>query len=372
MNNNQTLLKTPLHQLHQELGAKLVPFAGYEMPVQYPDGVLKEHLHTRVAAGLFDVSHMGQLLITGDDAANALESLMPMEIGKLPAWRQRYCLLTNETGGIIDDLMLTRRDDGFFLVVNAACKDNDIAHIESRIGNRCKMQLFENLALVALQGPKAVDVLAKLCGEATSLGFMTGAHLKIGDIPCFVTRSGYTGEDGFEISVAADQAEMLARLLLKDDLVEPIGLGARDSLRLEAGLCLYGHDIDTETTPVEAGLTWAIQKSRRGGGAKSGGFPGAATILAQIENPPSRKRVGIKALGRAPVRDGAELVDENERPIGTVSSGGFGPSVQGPVAMGYVEREFSQAGSRLRARVRNRLVDVEIHKLPFKAHGYVR
>mgnify|MGYP003343391106 CR=1 FL=1 len=287
------LLKTPLHALHIELGAKMVPFGGYDMPVQYASGIITEHKHTRTAAGLFDVSHMGQVLLQGEGADAALESIVPVDIIDLPKFKQRYALFTNDQGGILDDLMVTRRDHDLFVVVNAACKAQDIAHMQQHIGSRCTVRPLPDQALLALQGPQAVTALARLNAGVQTLVFMTGGHITLDGIDCFVTRSGYTGEDGFEISVPADKAEQLARALLAQPEVKPIGLGARDTLRLEAGLCLYGHDIDTTTNPVEAALTWAIQKVRRAGGARAGGYPGAALIDAQFANGPTRKRVGL-------------------------------------------------------------------------------
>lgn len=372
MTSNQSLLRTPLHGLHEELGARMVPFAGYEMPVNYPSGIIAEHLHTRSAAGLFDVSHMGQLAIGGTSADAAVESLVPMNIEGLGRNRQRYCLLTNDTGGIRDDLMVTRRDDDLFVVVNAACKQADIAWIEKNIGNSCTITRLDDRALLALQGPKAVDALASIDSGVAALKFMDAGAFRLEGIDCFVTRSGYTGEDGFEISLPGESVERLARALLAMDDVEAVGLGARDSLRLEAGLCLYGHDIDSTTTPVEAGLAWAIQKTRRSGGPRAGGFPGAAVILEQLESGAERTRVGIRPLGRAPVREGAELVNPAGQPVGRITSGGFGPSLNAPVAMGYVATDHSPVGTTLRALVRNREIDCEVHALPFVQQRYVR
>ncbi len=370
--SNEQLLKTALYDLHVELGAKMVPFAGYEMPVQYPMGILKEHLHTRSSAGLFDVSHMGQVLLKGEGAAAALESLMPVDIISLGAMKQRYGLFTNETGGVMDDLMVTNAGDHLFVVVNAACKEQDIAHMREHIGNVCEIEVLEDYSLLALQGPLACDVMARLAPASKDMVFMNAANLEIEGISCFVTRSGYTGEDGFEISVHNDDAEKLARLLLSQSEVEPIGLGARDSLRLEAGLCLYGHDLDTETTPVESSLLWALSKPRRLDGERAGGYPGADIIMKQIVEGVERKRVGIKPEGRMPVRDGAVLVDSEENEIGVVSSGGFGPTFDGPVAMGYVKKEFSKIGTELFALVRKKKVPVSVVKLPFVQQRYYR
>ena len=372
MSDDTDLKNTPLLTLHQQLEAKIVPFAGYRMPVQYPTGIITEHNHTRNAAGLFDVAHMGQISVSGDQAGSALESLMPMSLADLPVGKQRYCFLTNDEGGIRDDLMVTRRQQDYLLVVNAACKDQDLAHIRANISDRAEIVSLTSQALLALQGPAAATVLAEFAPEAETMAFMSGRQLEVAGLGCFVTRSGYTGEDGFEISVLETEALELARTLLTHEAVAPIGLGARDSLRLEAGLCLYGHDISDSTTPVEAGLTWAIQKSRRTGGERAAGFPGAERILAQLEHGAGRRRVGIKPTGKAPVREGAELIDANDRTVGMVTSGGFGPSCGHPVAMGYVNTGLHQAGTALRARVRKRLIDVEVWKLPFVAHNYIR
>ena len=374
--NSPILSQTPLHALHLEFGGKMVPFAGYEMPVQYPLGILKEHTHTRSAAGLFDVSHMGQVRLRGDNAAAELERLVPVDIVGLREGRQRYALFTNEQGGILDDLMVTRVEetnragDHLFVVVNAACKAQDIAHLRQHLN--CEIEELEDRALLALQGPQAGVVLARLAPASQSMVFMSAQALNIDGIDCFVTRSGYTGEDGFEISVPAAQAEQLARTLLTQAEVEPIGLGARDSLRLEAGLCLYGHDIDTTTTPVEANLTWAIQKVRRAGGARAGGFPGAETILRQFAEGVSRKRVGLRPQGRAPVREGVELTDLEGRIIGQVTSGGFGPSVGGPIAMGYVETAFAAPDTEIYALVRGKPMPVTVAKMPFVKQRYYR
>src|SRR3954470_14377618 len=328
------LKHTPLHALHVARGGKMVPFAGYEMPVQYPAGVLKEHLHTRANAGLFDVSHMGQLALRPksgkvEDPPRARERLVPQHIGAIAPGRQRYAQFTNEDGGLLDDLMVANFGDHLFLVVNAACKAEDEAHLRAHLSDTCVIDPLADRGLIALQGPKAESVLAKLCADVTAMRFMDTGPRKVAGFDCFVSRSGYTGEDGFEISVPAAQAEALVTALLDNPDVLPIGLGARDSLRLEAGLCLYGHDIDTTTTPVEGALEWSIQKSRRNGGARPGGFPGADVILAQLENGAARRRVGLKPEGRAPVREGAPLFADtsSSEQIGKVSSGGFGPSL---------------------------------------------
>ena len=373
------LLHTPLHALHLELGARMVPFAGYSMPVQYPAGLMAEHQHTRSAAGLFDVSHMGQLKLVGPDAAAAFETLMPVDVIDLPVGKQRYGLLLTDEGTVIDDLMFFNQGvvDGkptLFVIVNGACKVGDIAHIQARIGQRCNVIPMPDHALLALQGPQAVTALARLAPGVEKLVFMTGGDFSIAGCDCFVTRSGYTGEDGFEISVPAAQADTLARALLAQPEVKPIGLGARNSLRLEAGLCLYGNDIDTTTTPPEAALNWAIQKVRRTGGARAGGFPGADKVLAQIDNPASlqRKRVGLVALERVPVREHTELQSEDGQKIGEVTSGLLGPTVNEPVAMGYVTPAFAAIGTRVNAIVRGKAVPMEVRAMPFTPARYYR
>ena len=369
-----SLLRTPLHALHVELGARLVPFAGYSMPVQYPAGLMAEHHHTRRAAGLFDVSHMGQLRLVGPEAAEAFESLMPVDVIDLPVGKQRYGLLLTDEGGIIDDLMFTRREGDLFVVVNGACKAGDLAHLQARIGGRCQVAPMPDHGLLALQGPQAVTALQRLVPGVETLVFMTGASFTWNGAPLFITRSGYTGEDGFEISVPGDRAEALARALLAQPEVQPIGLGARNSLRLEAGLCLYGQDIDTTTTPVEAALTWAIQKVRRTGGARSGGFPGAAKVLGQLDGsvPVARKRVGLVALERVPVREHTELQDAQGRTVGEVTSGLLGPSADQPVALAYVDSALAALGTRLNAQVRGKPVPMEVVPLPFVPNRYYR
>ncbi|QFZ86366.1 glycine cleavage system aminomethyltransferase GcvT [Variovorax paradoxus] len=379
------LLKTPLYDLHVELGARMVPFAGYSMPVQYPAGLMAEHKHTRDAAGLFDISHMGQLRLVGPDAAAAFETLMPVDVIDLPAGKQRYGLLLNDEGGILDDLMFFNEGHGsLFVIVNGACKVADIAHIQQKIGARCEVQPLPDHALLALQGPQAAATLARLSPGIERFVFMTGGAVQIGGIPAFVTRSGYTGEDGFEISVAGKDADALARLLLAQPEVKPVGLGARNSLRLEAGLCLYGNDIDTTTTPVEASLNWAIQKVRRAGGAREGGFPGAAKVLAQLAAVASgaaghtdhdtltRKRVGLVALERIPVRDGTLLQSLEGQDIGTVTSGLLGPTADRCVAMGYVAAAFAEPGTRVQAIVRGKPVPMEVSTMPFVPTRYYR
>lgn len=369
----EILAKTPLHALHLELGARMVPFAGYEMPVQYPLGVMKEHLHTREAAGLFDVSHMGQIILRGADAAKALESLVPVDIVDLPVGTQRYAMFTDENGGILDDLMVANLgDDTLFLVVNAACKHQDLMHLQQHIANQCQVEPRFERALLALQGPKAVDVLTRLAPEVAQMTFMQFAAVRLLGVDCFVSRSGYTGEDGFEISVPAAHAETLARSLLAEPEVQAIGLGARDSLRLEAGLCLYGHDMSEETTPIEASLLWAVSKARRADGTRPGGFPGAERIFAQQREGVSRKRVGLLPQERTPVREGAELVNADGEIIGQVCSGGFGPSLGAPLAMGYVQSSHVAVDSEVWAMVRGKRVAMKVAKTPFVAQRYYR
>ncbi|QGW79122.1 glycine cleavage system aminomethyltransferase GcvT [Pseudomonas alkylphenolica] len=372
--STETLLKTPLHALHLELGARMVPFAGYDMPVQYPLGVMKEHLHSRDQAGLFDVSHMGQIRLSGANAAKALETLVPVDIIDLPVGMQRYAMFTNEHGGILDDLMVANLgNDELFLVVNAACKDQDLAHLRKHIGEQCQIQpLFEERALLALQGPAAVKVLERLAPAVAQMTFMQFQPVQLLGADCYVSRSGYTGEDGFEISVPADKAEELARRLLAEPEVAAIGLGARDSLRLEAGLCLYGHDMNTQTTPIEASLLWAISKVRRADGERAGGFPGAAAIFAQQQSGVARKRVGLLPQERTPVREGAEIVDEAGTVIGTVCSGGFGPSLNAPVAMGYLDAAHTALETAVWAIVRGKRVAMKVSKMPFVAQRYYR
>jgi aminomethyltransferase len=373
------LKQTPLHALHLARGGKMVPFAGYDMPVQYSTGVLREHLHTRNAAGLFDVSHMGQIALRPksgrlEDAALALERLVPQDIVAIAPGRQRYAQFTNEAGGILDDLMVANFGDHLLLVVNAACKAEDEAHLRTRLSDACLIEALPGRALIALQGPKAESVLAKLCADVPAMRFMDSGPHRVDGIDCFVSRSGYTGEDGFEISVPAAQAEALATKLLADSDVLPIGLGARDSLRLEAGLCLYGHDIDTTTTPVEGALEWSIQKSRRTGGARAGGFAGADKILPQLGTGSSRRRVGLRPEGRAPVREGAALFADaaSSEPIGIVTSGGFGPSLNAPVAMGYLPSSRAATSTTVFAEVRGQRLPMQVAPMPFVANNYKR
>ena len=367
--SNETRLRaTPLHALHRELGGRLVPFAGYEMPVQFPAGILAEHQQTRSAAGLFDVSHMGQVTVTGPGATAALEALVPSDLEGLAPGSARYSFFTNAAGGILDDLMITRTGEGFFLVVNGACKAADLAHLEAHLEGKAEVRMDDSLGLLALQGPAAAAVLARLAPEVAAMPFMTSITAEIDGIPCRVSRSGYTGEDGYEISAPGESTEALARRLLEAPEVAPIGLGARDSLRLEAGLCLYGQDIDETTTPIEAGLLWAIQKRRRA----EGGFPGAEVIQRQIAEKPARRRVGLSPEGRAPVREGTVLADAGGEPVGRVTSGGFGPSVGAPVAMGYVAAELAVPDSKVTALVRGRELPCRVAKLPFAPHNYFR
>ena len=374
---SEGLKQTPFYDLHLELGAKMVPFAGYDMPVQYQAGVMKEHLHTRSKAGLFDVSHMGQVILRGPDyetAARALEQLIPMDVLDLEGDRQRYGFFTNEQGGLLDDLMFANRGDHIFVVVNAACKDADIAHLRKHLEPEITIKELDNRALLALQGPAAEAVMAEYHPRFAEMRFMDVDTLPIAGAECWVSRSGYTGEDGYELSIPVAAAENAARALLAHDDVEFIGLGARDSLRLEAGLCLYGHDINTETTPTAASLNWAIQKARRNNGTRAGGFPGADVILKQIENGASQRRVGLRPIGRAPMREGVEIfADENSaNAIGQVTSGGFGPSVEGPVAMGYVDTNLAKIGTKLYGEVRGKRHPVEVSALPFVPANFKR
>ena len=362
------LRRTPLYELHRARGAKMVPFAGYEMPVQYPTGIIAEHLHTRAHAGLFDVSHMGQIRVHGAEAALALEALVPGDLQGLMPRQMRYTLLLNDKGGILDDLMATRLEDGLMLVVNAACKDADLAHLQSQLDRAVTIEPHFERALLALQGPAAAAVLKRFAPGVERMPFMTSAELSIAGTPCSVTRSGYTGEDGFEISVAAEQAAGIAERLLGEPEVMPIGLGARDTLRLEAGLCLYGHDIDETTTPIESGLAWTIGKRRRA----EGGFPGAAIILRQLAEGVARKRVGIRPDGRAPAREGTAITDPAGNPVGTVTSGGFGPSLGAPIAMGYVDASHSANGAALALVVRDVPRPAHVARLPFVPTRYYR
>ncbi len=369
----QELLTTPLHALHIEAGAKMVPFAGYDMPVQYALGVKKEHLHTRDAAGLFDVSHMGQLRLRGEGAAAALETLVPVDIIDLPQGKQRYAFFTNDEGGILDDLMVANLGDHLFVVVNAACKEQDIAHLNAHLPAGVEMEIIADRALLAIQGPKAAEVMARLQPALAEMRFMDVQQISIDGVDCIISRSGYTGEDGYEISVPSDQAQAFARTLTAFDEVEWIGLGARDSLRLECGLCLYGHELDETTTPVEASLLWAIQPVRRQGGAREGGFPGADIILQQIATKDVvRKRVGLVGQTKAPVREGTELFDAEGAPIGTVTSGTAGPTAGKPVSMAYVRADLADVGTEVFAEVRGKMLPMLVEKLPFVPQRYYR
>ena len=362
------LKETPLHSLHVALGARMVEFAGYAMPVQYPTGILTEHQHTRAQAGLFDVSHMGQIRLTGPDVAVALETLVPGDIKGLAPGRQRYTLFTNDAAGILDDLMVTNAGDHLFVVVNAGCKHEDLAHLQAKLGGRIGIEAQCDRALLALQGPAAAGVLQRLAPGIAGQGFMTGREVAVDGVSCFVTRSGYTGEDGFEIAIPAEHASRVAQRLLAEPEVKPIGLGARDSLRLEAGLCLYGHDIDTGTTPIEAGLNWVIGKRRRA----EGGYPGAAVVTDQLAKGTRRRRVGILPEGRQPAREGTVLTDAAGAAVGTITSGGFGPSFGGPVAMGYVETAHAADGTSLQAVVRGQPRPAVVAPRPFVPHRYYR
>jgi glycine cleavage system T protein (aminomethyltransferase) len=367
-----SLSRTPLYDLHLELGARMVAFAGYHMPVQYPHGIIHEHQHTRAAAGLFDVSHMGQVRISGAGAASALESLAPMDVVDLGIGHMRYGLFTDAGGGILDDFMVANAGEHLLLVVNAACKTDDLRRMRAAVGDRCQLDELADRALLALQGPAACEVLGAMAPALQHMPFMTAGSVELAGIACRISRCGYTGEDGFEISVAAADAEGLARKLLANDAVAPVGLGARDSLRLEAGLCLYGHDLNRNTTPVEAGLTWTIAKVRRSGGERAGGFPGEERIFEQLADGACRRLVGLRPRGRAPVRAGAELVDADGASIGSVTSGGFGPTVGGPVAMGYVASAHRRPGTVVQAVVRGRQLPAEVVAFPFVERRYYR
>jgi aminomethyltransferase len=366
------LLKTPLHALHLEHGARMVPFAGYDMPVNYPGGIIAEHRQCRESAALFDVSHMGQVRLVGDDAAAALETLVPVDVLGLAVGQQRYAFFTDAGGGILDDLMVTRRERDLLLVVNAGCKAADIQHLVTHIGHRCQVVPMPERALLALQGPRAAEALAHLNPQLQKLVFMSGGSFTLAGIDCHVTRSGYTGEDGFEISVPEPSAVALARALIQLPEVKPAGLGARDTLRLEAGLCLYGHDIDTRTSPIHAGLTWAIQKVRRPGGERAGHYPGAAAIESQLAHGVTHKRVGLVALERVPVREGAKLVDAKGHKLGTVTSGTIAPTVNKPIAMAYLSAEHALPQHEVYAEVRGQRVPMRVTPMPFVPHRYHR
>jgi aminomethyltransferase len=372
MSDQMDIKKTCFYPMHIAAGGKMVTFAGYSMPVQYSDGIMQEHLHCRDNAGLFDVSHMGQIVVSGEGVALALEQLLPVDLEGLGINQQTYATFTTQSGGISDDLIVTRwAEDSFFLVVNAACKHEDIAHLKAHLAD-FEIRYLGERGLLALQGLRAKELMAELAPETNNLTFMQGCHGSIEGIECYITRSGYTGEDGFEISVAAEEAVALAERLLASDFVRWVGLGARDSLRLEAGLCLYGHDMNQDTSPVEAGLTWSIAKSRRAGGGKEGGFLGAETILDHIASGVSKKRVGFLVDGRAPVREGAEIINAEGQVIGAITSGGFGPTLQAPIAMGYVPTEYSAVGTQLQALVRGKQRPITVAKMPLVAQRYHR
>ena len=367
-----SLLTTPLDALHRELGAKMVPFAGYDMPVQYPSGIIKEHLHTREAAGLFDVSHMGQVVIEGPGTASMLESLVPVDVEGLGENSQTYALFTNEQGGVLDDLIITRwGTERFFLVVNAACKEQDIAHLRAHLDGQT-LEVLEEQALLALQGPQARDVMRMLCPAAAELVFMQGCAANLDGVDVYITCSGYTGEDGFEISAPNAAADALARRILDFEQVQPIGLGARDSLRLEAGLCLYGHELSTDIDPVQAGLLWSISKARRADGERPGGFPGDQVIFDRIVNKPALRRVGLAVEGKRPVREGQAVVDVEGNTVGEICSACFGASVGGPIAMAYVKRELGEPGTELAVDVRGKHLPVTVTKMPFSPQRYYR
>ena len=373
MSTDKQILTTPLYQMHLDAGAKMVPFAGYEMPVSYPLGIKKEHIHTREKAGLFDVSHMGQIRLVGANSKKALESLVPVDIIDLPLMKLRYALFTNKSGGVMDDLMVTNLgDEDLFLVVNAACKDADYDHLQSTIGDDCKVEFLEDVALLALQGPKAHEVLSEIAPSTSEMTFMTARQLLINGMDCLITRSGYTGEDGFEISVPAKDAEELAKLLLSNTEVEWVGLGARDSLRLEAGLSLYGHELDNDHSPVESSLSWALSKARRTGGVREGNYLGADIIMSHLDEGVESKVVGLQPEGRMPVRDGALIEDELGNHVGQVTSGGFGPSINRPIAIARLKMHYIETYSKLFALVRDKKIEVEIVDLPFVKQNYYR
>ena len=371
--------KTTLYDLHLSLSAKMVPFAGYEMPVQYQSGVMKEHIHTRNCAGLFDVSHMGQIIIrprNGNllDVAASLEKLMPIDILDLPKNTQKYGFFTHDNGGIIDDLMVSNQGDHLFLVVNAGCKNTDIEHLKNNLDSNCLIEVIENRSLIALQGPKAESALSIFSNQIFDMCFMDTLKIQLLDFEAWISRSGYTGEDGFEISVPNDNINEFVKYLLNNEDVKPIGLGARDSLRLEAGLCLYGHDIDQNTSPTEAGLNWAISKKRRKNGSRSGNFLGAERILNEISYGTKIKRVGILPTGRAPMREGVELFkDLNDMtPIGRITSGGFGPTVQKAISMGYIQTDYASVGTKIFADIRGKRMEASITTLPFTNLNFKR
>ncbi|MEM8563769.1 MAG: glycine cleavage system aminomethyltransferase GcvT [Pseudomonadota bacterium] len=367
-----SLLTLPLDALHRELDAKMVAFAGYSMPIQYPSGIIKEHTHTREAAGLFDVSHMGQLIISGSGSQAMLESLVPVDIEALSLHHQTYALLTNEAGGVLDDLIVARwGPEEFFLVVNAARKEQDIAHLRAH-AKSVRLRVLEEQTLLALQGPMAREVMAKICPEAASLRFMQGMNTSLEGTDVYISASGYTGEDGFEISIPSQAAESVARLLLSSESVSPVGLGARDSLRLEAGLCLYGHELTEQINPIEAGLTWSISRSRRQDGMKPGGFPGDAAIFESLKGGVERRRVGLTVLGKRPVREGMSVLNSEGSEVGTICSACYGATVGGPIAMAYVQDAYSGLDTLLQVDVRGKSVAVQVSKMPFTPQRYHR
>jgi len=373
MSKDKQILTTPLYQMHLDAGAKMVPFAGYEMPVSYPLGIRKEHNHTRRKAGLFDVSHMGQIRLVGTNVKKALESIVPVDIIDLPLLKLRYAFFTNKSGGILDDLMVTNLgDQELFLVVNASCKNADFDHLHSTIGNDCQIEFLDNMALLALQGPLAHKILSEIVPSINKMTFMTAKKVVIKGIECLITRSGYTGEDGFEISLQAKDSEELAKLLLSNKEVEWVGLGARDSLRLEAGLSLYGHELDTNHSPVESSLSWALSKIRRAGGEREGNYLGSKTIMNHLNEGAELKVVGLQPEGRMPVRDGAIIEDELGNKVGKVTSGGFGPSINRPIAIARLQKSYIENNSKLFALVRDKKIAVEIVSLPFVKQNYYR
>lgn len=366
------LLTTPLDALHRELGAKMVPFAGYDMPVQYPQGIIKEHLHTRNFAGLFDVSHMGQIIVSGADSAQFLESLVPADIQGLEVGAQTYALFINDRGGVLDDLIVTRwSEQDFFLVVNAACKEQDIAHLYEHLGGN-SLTVMTDQALLALQGPSAREIVKVLFPKADKLTFMHGCHMQWEGADVYISCSGYTGEDGFEISIPAASARSLAEKILEFPDAAPIGLGARDSLRLEAGLCLYGHELNADIDPVQAGLLWSINKTRRADGSRPGGFPGASVIFDHIEKSTALKRVGLRVEGKRPVREGQTVLGSNGETVGKICSAGYGASVGGPIAMAYIDRDLGEPGTALSVDVRGKTISVTVARLPFSPQNYFR
>lgn len=366
------LKHTPLFKLHQELGAKLVPFAGYNMPVSYPQGIIQEHLQTRSKAGLFDVSHMGQIMLRGDDVARQLESILPIDVEALAIGQQSYALFTNTQGGIIDDLMLTRMAaDEIFMVVNAACKEKDLQHLQQSLPT-IDIEYLDGRGLLALQGPEAKTVMSRYLPDLDRMAFMQGMVTEIEGVRCYINRCGYTGEDGFEISLPAEATEAIAKSLLGHEEVMPIGLGARDSLRLEVGLCLYGHELNDEITPVEAALIWSISKSRRAGGSKAGGFPGADLILQQMQTGVSKKRIGLILEGRMAAREGITLTDQDGKQVGEVCSGGFAPTLGAPISMAYVDPGYAAIDTVLHAQIRNKAIPARVCKMPFVPQQYYR